>query len=144
MTDQIQGNAEKSISDRLLEILPQLTTNQLRYIVARQECATDGEAAEVIGVKPDTVYRWPEIVKEAARLMAGDGVFVAREMRRRALPKAMAVKVAGLDSNDERLRQNVATELIEWELGTATRKTDVTTDGKPIVVIGVGVDVDAL
>lgn len=135
MTDQIQGNAEKSISDRLLVILPQLTTNQLRYIVARQECATDGEAAEMIGIKPDTVYRWPELVKEAARLMAGDGVFVAREMRRRALPKAMAVKVAGLDSDDERLRQSVATEIVEWELGTATQRQEIGgKDGGPITV----------
>ena len=124
--------------------MPQLTTNQLRWIVARQECTTDGEAAEMIGVKPDTMYRWPEIVKDAARLMAGDGVYVAREMRRRALPKAMAVKTAGLDSDDEKIRQGVATEVIEWELGKAQSRTDVTSKCEQIQFVNIGVDIEKL
>lgn len=116
-----QNNPEKSISEQLDNILAQLTTDQIRFVIARQECATDKEAAEAIGIKPDTVYHWPALVKETVRLMAEDGLVVARHIRRRNLAKAMMVKVAGLDSGDERLRQNVATEIVEWEMGRAAQ-----------------------
>jgi len=127
MTEEVHANQEKSTfdADRLLELLPQLTTNQLRYLVARQEYATDGEAAQAIGMKPNTIYKWPKLVDEALHLMSSDGVLVAREMRRRSLPKAMAVKVAGLDSDDEKLRQGVATEIIEWELGKPMQRNEL-------------------
>ena len=58
--------------------------------------------------------------------MAYDGIITALEIRRRNLAKAMLVKANGLDSGDERLRQSVATEFIEWELGRATQKAEVT------------------
>jgi hypothetical protein len=129
-------NPEKSISDELDAALAQLSTDQIRFVVARQDCATDKEAARAIGIKPDTVYHWPEIVKDAVRLMAGDGLTTALHLRRRALAKAMGVKVHGLDSGDERLRQAVATELIEWEMGKATQKQEVTgLAGGPLRVI---------
>lgn len=136
MTEETQTNPEKSTSEELDAILPLLNTNQLRFIVARQECASDKEAAEAIDIEPDTVYHWPPFVKQAVKLMAGDGVHVAKELRRRSLPKAMAVKVAGLDSEDEKIRQTVSTEIIEWELGKAVdRKEFSGKDGKPLNMI---------
>jgi hypothetical protein len=126
MTAETQKAPEKSISEseELQSILKTLSVNQLRFVVARQEFPTDGEAAKAVDVQPDTVYRWPKEVKRAVDLMAHDGVITALELRRRALAKAMAVKVAGLGSNDEKIRQAVATELIEWELGKATQRND--------------------
>lgn len=137
MTEKININPEKSTfdADRLVELLPQLTTNQLRYLAICRDFPSKGDAAEAIGMKPNTIYKWPPIVDEAEKLMAGDGVLVAREMRRRALPKAMAVKVAGLDSEGEKIRQDVATEIIEWELGKAGQTVDVNLTGEPIVFI---------
>ena len=45
----------------------------------------------------------------------------------------MAVKVAGLDSENERVRQDAATELIEWELGKAKQTSEyLGKDGQPI------------
>jgi len=119
MTDQ--PIPEKSISDTLESVLGQLSTDQIRFVVARQEFATDKEAANAIGIKPDTVYHWPEIVKDAVRLMADDGLVTALHLRRRNLAKAMLVKVKGLESDDDKIRQSVATEIIEWELGRATQ-----------------------
>lgn len=131
MTDQ--ADPEKSISDQLSAVLDQLSTDQIRFVVARQEFSTDKEAAEAIGVKPDTVYRWPDAVKEAVRLMAHDGLVTAQIVRKRALAKAMLVKVGGLDLNDDRLRQSVATEIIEWEMGKATQRQEVSgPEGGPI------------
>ena len=37
----------------------------------------------------------------------------------------MAVKVKGLDESDARVRQSVATELIEWEMGKARTNNKV-------------------
>ena len=116
---------KKSISEQLDSVLAQLSPDQIRFVVARQEFSTDTEAANAIGIKRDTVYHWPGTVKEAVRLMAMDGLVVARHVRKRNLAKAMLVKVGGLDSGDERLRQGVATEIIEWEMGKATQRSEL-------------------
>lgn len=117
-----------------MDLLPQLTKDQLRFIVALQEFPTKKEAAEAIDVKPDTVYRWPESVEKAAELMALNITESALVLRKKALVKAMAVKLAALDSEDESIRQKVATEVIEWELGKAMQGIDLTSDGGKIVV----------
>ena len=125
-------NPQKSISDELNAIMAQLTTDQVRYVVARMEYPTKGEAAKAIGMKPDTIYRWPENVERAVELMVMDVAESARAIRKRNLIKAMAVKVHGLDSNDEATRQKVATELIEWELGKAGQPRDITSAGEKL------------
>ena len=121
-------------SGELAEILKQLTITQLRFVVARNESKSDREAAEAIGISPSTVKGWDNKaqVDEAIRLMLFDGVIMARTLRRRNLAKAMAVKVAGLDSGTEKIRQDAATEIIEWELGKAQDNIDLTSGGEPI------------
>ena len=117
----------KSTSDDLAVLIADLSTDQIRFVVARNEFATDKETAEAIGVKPSTVKRWKydgAPIDQAVRLMALDGIVVASELRRRNLAKAMAVKVAGLDSIKENTRQGVATEIIEWEMGKATQRNE--------------------
>jgi len=136
---QDKASQEKSSSSELGQALARLSTDQIRFVVARQEFSTDKEAAQEIGVKPDTVYQWKHKgvpIDEAVRLMAADGVVVAMELRRRNLAKAMAVKVAGLDSGKEQMRQNVATEIIEWEMGKPMQKQEITgKDGGPLEII---------
>ena len=130
------GDQEKSISSELQAALDELSLDQVRFVVARQEFSTDKEAAESIGIKPDTVYRWPDAVKDAVRLMAFDGLVTAQHLRRRALAKAMLVKIRGLDSEDEHLRQRVATEIVEWEMGRAKQTQEVQGSvSVPIVVV---------
>lgn len=118
---EVQTSPENSISEQLESALAQLSTEQIRFVVARQEYVTDKEAAEAIDIKPDTVYHWPPVVKDAVRLMAQDGLVVAQHVRRQALAKAMLVKVGGLDSDDEKIRQGASTEIIEWEMGKAAQ-----------------------
>ena len=135
---QDKASQEKSSSSELGQALARLSTDQIRFVVARQEFSTDKEAAQEIGVKPDTVYQWKHRgvpIDEAVRLMAFDGVEVASALRRRNLAKAMAVKVAGLDERDAKLRQSVSTEIIEWEMGKAMQKQEITGhDGLPIPI----------
>ena len=126
----MEENQEKQ---KLQTILAQLTKDQLRFIVALQEHHTKDAAAKAIGVKVATVYNWPaDLIDEAARLMALDAVHAAIELRQRNLVKAVGVKVAGLDSKNEIIRQKAATEIMEWELGKASQPIDHTTKGEKI------------
>lgn len=126
----MEENQEKQ---KLQTILAHLTKDQLRFIVALQEHHTKDAAAKAINIKVATVYNWPaELIDEAARLMALDVANSALELRKRNLIKAMGVKAAGLDSKNESIRQKVATEIIEGELGKAQEKLDLTSDGEKI------------
>lgn len=122
-------NQPEATTDRLEATLAQLTTDQIRFVVARSvEFSKDHLAAKAIGVSAATVKSWKTDgapIDEAVRLMARDGLVTALHIRKRNLAKAMAVKVKGLDSDDEKVRQSVATELIEWELGKATQKQSI-------------------
>lgn len=135
---------QKSISERIDEILDKLSKDQIRFVVALQEYPSKKDAAEAIGLRPDTVYRWNGEIEEAARLVAQERLEAAKALRRRALQKAILVKIAGLDDPDSRIRQSVASEIIEWELGKALQRQDVTSGGESISVIGLGLDVDKL
>ena len=112
-----------------------LSVDQLRFVAAMQCSATKKEAAELIGIEPNTTYKWPKIVDEAVLLAAQEREMAAREVFKNHLMKAAMVKVKGLDSDDDSLRQKVATEIIEWNLGKATQKSELTgANGGPVEV----------
>lgn len=127
MADEIAIN---SINNHISSILSQLTRDQLRFIVALQEHRTKKDAAISIGIDPIITYRWPAIVNEAAKLLSIETLEVAREMRKKALTKAMNIKIEGLDSENERIKQDAATEIIEAELGRSPQAIDLTSKGK--------------
>jgi len=137
MMDEVKEKQETP-SFKLERMLDALTFNQLRFLTERQYCGSDKEAAEAIGLKADTIYQWKHKgvpIDETLKLIEFDGLITARNIRRRSLVKAMMTKVAGLDSNDDPVRQKVATEIIEWEMGKATNRTEVGgPDGEPIQV----------
>ena len=125
MDDQIQTSQEKSISEQLSEVLDSLTPDQLRFVVAMQEFKTKQDAAKAIGLKPDTVYHWNGNIDRAVILFKREALETARAIALNNLIKAMMVKVNGLDSNDEAIRQKVATEIIEMGLGKVMQQVDV-------------------
>jgi hypothetical protein len=112
-------------------ILNQLTPIQYRFIVARLECKSDAEAARMLGLDEKTPTRWDEkkLINRAIELATRDGVVLALTMRRRSLPRAMAVKISGLESDNEKIRQDASTEIIEGELGKATQKSETSVKG---------------
>lgn len=114
-----------------------LTDSQWRFVTAMIENPefSKAEGARHIGLKPNTVYTWGEHVDAAITLARSDIHMAAVTARKAALLKAIRVKVRGLDSKDERTRQAVASEIIEWELGKATQRQEVSgKDGSPIPV----------
>jgi hypothetical protein len=132
MTDQNLPNPD---IEQLKALLRQLSMTQMRYVIARLDTKSNRAAAETIGISPETVKGWDNLVmvNQAVDLMRLDGMVTALEMRRRNLAKAMAVKASGLESDNEKIRQSVATEIIEWELGKATQRNELTgKDGAPI------------
>lgn len=96
-----------------------MTFDQLRYIAIRFEYSTKKEAAQAIGLEPDTVYHWPKEVDEVLYLIAVEAEAAARAILRQSLIKAAMVKISGLDSRDERIRQGSATEVLDRQLGKA-------------------------
>lgn len=135
---------EKSISERFSEIWRKLNHNQRRYVIASLEYPTKKEAAEAIDIEPDTVYRWPKIVDEAIEFAIKETRETAIGMLAESLTKAVAVKIAGLDSDDEKVRHTASTEIIDRLFGRATQPMEHTgAEGGeiPIRIIG-GVNID--
>lgn len=117
--------------NRLREIFQQLSGQELRFVVTRLDCDSDREAADELKINYETVRGWDrkQLVNEAVALMRMDAVMTAMEIRRRNLAKAMMIKVQGLDSKNEYIRQKTATEIIEWEMAKATQPLFLRVDG---------------
>lgn len=114
---------------RLATIWPTLTDVQRRYVVARQQSTTKKEAAEAVGVHPDTVYRWPDSVEEAVRLFVDCTADAARAEITAALAKAAMLKVKELDSPDPHIAARARTEILDRGLGKATQRTEAKVEG---------------
>lgn len=117
-------NRQKPTTDELDALCQELTVDQVRFVIARQEYSSDKAAGECLGISPHTIKDWKyrgAPIDEAVKLLALDGVIVARSIFRRNLAKAALVKVAGLESEDERIRQASATEVVDRGLGRAAQ-----------------------
>ena len=124
MIQEIQGDYGSS---ELGSICARLTVDQLRFVTARFNCSTDKDAAREIGVSPDTVTYWKRSgapIDEAVKLLAFDGIIMAREILRRSVAEAAAIKRAGLQSKNEKIRQDASTEIMDRELGKPTQRVE--------------------
>jgi len=124
---------EQSTSERFSELWQALNHNQRRFAVAMLECNTKAEGADAIGLKPDTVYRWGKAVDVVIDLLIRDATTSAVGILTSALHKAVMVKIAGMDDDDTRVRQDAASEIIDRVLGRASQPLEHTgKDGGPI------------
>lgn len=116
------------------EIWRQLNHNQRRFVVAMLDSESKKDAAEAIGIQPDTVYRWPSIVDDAVALLGRDVKNSVVDILASGAAKAAMIKLAGLDSKDENMRQKIASEVLDRILGKAIDSIDVTTGGEKLHV----------
>jgi HEAT repeat protein len=65
-------------------------------------------------------------VDGTVNLLLLDTIAAARALMVRGVAQAMAVKMAGLENQDEKIRQRAATAVVEWNLGKAAQALDVT------------------
>jgi len=105
------------------DVFSKLSQSQWRYVTAMAEnpAFTKKQAAEYIGLTPDTVYRWPDYVDASVDIARKNIHEAALTMRKQSVLKAIAVKISLLDSADDTVRNKAASDLIEWELGKANQ-----------------------
>ncbi|MEA2575049.1 MAG: hypothetical protein QOH93_2347 [Chloroflexia bacterium] len=120
MISQDQTQTHKTTQERLAELLALLSRDQVRFVRAMLSCKDKKEAALEVKLQPNTVYKWPDYIDEVLHLIALDEVQAALDLRRKALVKAVLIKLEGLDSEEEAVRQKVASEIISAELDRKT------------------------
>lgn len=120
---------------RLDGLWSQLSRNQQRFCVAMLECPTKKDGAEAIGLDPRTVYRWPEIVDQVIEYLINDAAQSAYDILEQSVVKAAQIKRTGLDSDDEKTRQSVSTEILDRILGRATQHTEITSPEGGLAIV---------
>jgi len=100
-----------------------------------RECTTKAEGAKLVNLEPDTVYRWPEMVDTAISLMDAQIKNTTIEILAEAVAKAAMVKIGGMDSNDEKTRQDAASEVLDRVLGKATQGIELGGKGQDGTII---------
>lgn len=70
------------MEDEALTEVRELTKNQIAFVEARLGTATDKEAAEQIGLSPQTVYNWPnkQEIDELIRELSAEALAEARRL----------------------------------------------------------------
>ena len=124
--------------DSFANLLEGLTPLQLDWIAIRIDTGSDREASRRLKISRSTPSRWKaegvpidEIVKQAKQ----DGVILVQERIKGDLNWAYDVKREGLQSRSERMRQLVASEILDRGLGKATQRQEIGgEDGGDIVI----------
>jgi hypothetical protein len=112
-----------------------LNRNQRRFVVSMPEHGSKKACAEAMDLVAGTVYGWPCYVDEAVELYQEHIADAATGILVDGIARAALVKVAGLDSGDERIKQMSATEILDRYFGKAKQRTEHTgEDGGPLKV----------
>jgi len=120
------------------EILSQLRDKELAYVKARRIVFTDNQASKSAGLGK-WIYDVPEdrrnqLNKFAERLQQADAkAIIVNKILLDASEEAAQVKVAGLKSRDERVKQAAATEIIDRSIG----KTEQPISGEVNIIVTV-------
>jgi len=125
------------------ELWQGLDHNQRRFAIAMLDSKSKKEAAEAIELRPNTVYGWNGEVDTVVEMMQAQVRDATLEILSAEGPRAAGVKVAGLDSDDERVRQASATEILDRVLGKPTQRQEVTgADAGPVEVKQTGMNAE--
>jgi len=128
LTNPDQEMTEDTPGSDLRAILRQLTPEQKRYVRWRPWCNSNTEAAKRARVSINTVNSWRKAgtpIDEAVALLSDDGIVMAGEILHDAIVEAAEIKVAGLRSRNERMRQDVSSEILDRKLGKPTQRQEV-------------------
>ena len=106
-----------------------LTHAQRRFVTHYHEHNSKRECAEALGLSPATVYGWGDDVWEVAEMYQDHITEAAVAKLAEALGRAVEVKVEGLDSENEVVKQKASTEIIDRNIGKPKQTTEVTGEG---------------
>ena len=129
---------------RVSTVFDGLDERETAYVLARSDAFSNNEALRVCGFSKGWLNnRDAEKLNARAESLRKDKAIRASMILADAVEEAARVKAAGLKSRDERVKQAVATEIIERELGKVPQKAELTgKDGEAIEVRLVKDDVD--
>jgi hypothetical protein len=108
------------------ELLAQCTPEQRKWIAERLLSKSDSAAAKAIGIHPGSVARWKRSVDLDAIVGAllADPIAQALEIISSAVPDAAKVKIDGLKSRKDNIKQAAATEILSRAIGTPTQRVE--------------------
>ena len=134
-TDKEMANLDK--------VFEGLNEREIAYVLARSESVSNSEALRKCGFSQGWLSK-RDIVKLNSR---ADEIRVNKAVRAAlilegAVEQAAKVKVAGLKVRDERIKQAVATEILDRELGKPTQRQEVTGKDGGVIVIRMTGDID--
>jgi hypothetical protein len=120
----------------------ELQPEQIRYVLKRVETRSDREAYQAERIPPSTFYGWDrEKLENIVKELIANPKLAAIEVLKAGVQKAATIKVSGLDSRNERVRQDAATEILDRVVGKPTQP--VTQSGEMnIKIVRVGFDTD--
>lgn len=113
-----------------------LDERETAYVLARSECVSNSEALRKCGKSEGWLYKRDiDDLNARADELRKNKAIRASMILAEAVEEAAKVKAAGLKSRDERVKQAVATEIIDRQLGKVPQRQEITgADGGTIVV----------
>ena len=101
--------------------LDHLEDKRLAYVMARSRVNSDAQGYNEAGIHKNTFYSWPaeerEKLNDLAQRFKRETATRALMVLQDAAEEAAKVKVSGLKSRDERVKQSAATEIIDRTIG---------------------------
>jgi len=122
---------------RLDKVLEGLDERETAYVLARSNAVSNSEALRICGYSQGWLSKRDiDDLNSRADILRKDKAFKACQILDGALIDAVTVKVSGLKARDDRVKQAVATEIIERGLGKIPVKSEVTgADGEALEII---------
>lgn len=113
-------------SNEFAELWNKLTPTQKRFAVAMQEHPSKKEAAQAIGITPQTAYNFNGEVDDVIDFMTNNIALATLGILQANATKAAMVKAKGLDSKNEKIAQDAASEIIDRNIGKVPQRSEIT------------------
>ena len=91
------------------------------------------DAALSVNIEPNTVYSWNGSIDDVIEYMRNHAALAALGIIQANVTKAAMIKAAGLDSDNEKIRQDSASELLDRQLGKATQRQEIAHEGSVVI-----------
>lgn len=123
--------------NRASTVFDGLDERETAYVLARSDAISNNEALRTCGYSKGWLNnRDSEDLNARANELRKNKALRASMILAEAVEEAAKVKTSGLKARDERIKQAVATEIIERELGKIPQKSEVTgADGDALEII---------
>jgi hypothetical protein len=120
-----------------------LDERETAYVLARSDAFSNNQALKACGFSVGWLRNKDiDNLNARAESLRKDKAIRASMLLGEAVEEAAKVKVAGLKVRDERIKQAVATEILDREFGKPTQRQEVTGKDGGVIVINMTGDVD--